>query len=735
MATGMSDNAEISVPLSSVTIPRRRAGTIALVGNPNAGKSTVFNRLTGMRQHTGNYPGVTVEKKTGRASLPEGDFDLIDLPGTYGMSPYSADERIAVDVLLGRMPGTPPPDGILAVVDSTQLYQSLYFLQQLVELGRPVLVALTMTDVARRNGLHVDADALSGKLGGVPVVPVVATTGRGFSDLKRHLAELPQTEPPRPVRFWPALQETAGRLHATIAPTAPTVDLVDIERALIDDDPVTEAWRQHMLDADARQALSEARRELFGDEPPRAVEARERYRWIREALADVQQESSSMERQGARVASWLSRPWPATGLFVLSMAVVFQAVFAWATPFMDLIDAGVSGTGSYLAARLPEGIFASFLIDGVIAGVGSVVIFLPQIMILFLFLILMEDTGYLARAAFLVDRAMRSIGLSGHSVIPLLSGFACAVPAIMATRVIPNRRDRIATILAAPFMTCSARLPVYALLIAAFVPDRSIGLLNLQGLVLFGLYLLSILGGVGTALVLKRSALRGERPTFMLTLPEFRHPNLQTVAIKLFDRARIFLRRAGTVIFAVAVIIWALAYFPRSEEVRQAAEVASAQAVAEYQGEALEARLQEIDNGAASAQLAQSWLGRIGQTIAPVFYPLGWDWRVSAAVIAGFPAREVVIAVLGTIYAVGEEADEDRLSDRLNAATWPDGSPVFTLPMVLGLLVFYAWCLQCAATLAVIRRETNTWRWPIFAWTYMTALGYLGALFIYQTFS
>ncbi len=730
----MSDNREIAVPLSSVVMTRRAAGTIALVGNPNAGKSTVFNRLTGMRQHTGNYPGVTVEKKSGRASLPEADFELIDLPGTYAMSPYSADERIAVDVLLGRMPGTPPPDGILAVVDATQLYQGLYFLQQLIELQRPLLVALTMTDIARRNGTHIDVDALSRKLGGVPIVPVVATTGRGFAELKRRLTELPDAAPPDKADFWPALRGMAERLRDELPGLPPDTGTVDIERALIDDDPATVAWRQRNLDDGGREALAEARRALFGEEPPRAVEARERYRWIREALAEVQQQGSAIERQGARVAAWFSRPWPATGLFILSMAVVFQAGFAWATPMMDLIDAAVSGAGNFLAARMPEGMLTSFLVDGVIAGVGSVVIFLPQIMILFLFLILMEDTGYLARAAFLVDRAMRSVGLSGHSVIPLLSGFACAVPAIMATRVIPNRRDRIATILAAPFMTCSARLPVYALLIAAFVPDRGVGPLNLQGLVLFGLYMLSILGGVGTALLLKRSALRGERPTFMLTLPEFRYPNVRTVAIKLLDRARVFLKRAGTVIFAVAVIIWALAYFPRSEAVEQSAGRAAAEAAALYEGEVLREQLRRIENEAAAAQLAQSWLGRAGEAIAPVFHPLGWDWRVSAAVLAGFPAREVVVAVLGTIYAVGAEADEERLSERLSAATWPDGSPVFTLPMVLGLLVFYAWCLQCAATLAVIRRETNTWRWPVFAWSYMTALGYLGALVVYQGF-
>jgi ferrous iron transport protein B len=432
------------------------------------------------------------------------------------------------------------------------------------------------------------------------------------------------------------------------------------------------------------------------------------------------------------VLDWINRPWPSTFLFILSMFVVFQAVFAWATPFVDLIDAGISGVGAWVGGLLPLGALNSFVVDGAIAGVGSVIVFLPQILILFLFIILMEDTGYLARAAFLVDRAMRSVGLSGQSVIPLLSSFACAVPAIMATRVIPNRRDRIATILAAPFMTCSARLPVYALLIGAFVPGQTIGFLNLQGLVLFGLYALGIVGGVGTAWLLRYSFLRGENPTFILALPEFRLPSVRTVAMKLLDRVRVFLRRAGTVIFAVAVVVWALAYFPRSPQIEQERVQAVDAAAATLSGAALAEQVSAIDNEAAAAHLEQSWLGRAGHFVEPVFVPLGWDWRVSAAVIAGFPAREVVVAVLGTIYAVGDDADEQSLAERLTSATWPDGRVVFTLPMVLGLLVFYAWCLQCAATLAVIRRETNSWRWPVFAWAYMTGLGYGGALLIFQ---
>ncbi|HEX6998522.1 MAG TPA: ferrous iron transport protein B [Gammaproteobacteria bacterium] len=727
----MASRAETAIPIEALTITRRAVATIAVVGNPNAGKSSVFNRLTGMRQKTANYPGVTVERRTGRATFGRLPVDLIDLPGTYSLTPNSTDELIAVNVLFGRVPGTPKPDAILAVIDATRLYQGLYLLQQLAELGLPMAVALTMSDAAERAGLKIDVQRLSERLGGVAVYPVVATTGRGFGPLREALARLLETPPPTPVDAWQELRRTAERLEERFARSGAKLHRAEIERLLVDETGAGEGGAPPLAEH-LRAELAAARAALCGGEPPLAAEARRRYAWIRDTLAEVQSAGSPLASRTAALIDWINRPWPSTALFVLAMFVVFQAVFAWATYFQDWIDLGMSSLGTAVAGALPEGVFSSFVVDGVIAGVGSVIVFLPQILILFLFIILMEDTGYLARAAFLVDRAMRTVGLSGQSVIPLLSSFACAVPSIMATRVIPHRRDRIATIMAAPFMTCSARLPVYALLIAAFVPSRQVGVVNLQGLVLFGLYALGIAGGIGTALLLRRSALRGENPTFILTLPEFRVPNVRTVLMKLLDRVRVFLRRAGTVIFTVAVIVWALAYFPRSEEVEQRRLEESAAAAATLEGDALEAALADIENRAAADHLAQSWLGRIGQAVAPAFAPLGWDWRVSAAVIAGFPAREVVVAVLGTIYAVGDEADEQSLASRLRAATWPDGSPVFTLPMVLGLLVFYAWCLQCAATLAVIRRETNSWRWPVFAWSYMTFLGYTGAMLIYQ---
>jgi ferrous iron transport protein B len=729
----MSSHPEVSVPLRDLAVRRRASATIAVVGNPNSGKSSLFNRLTGMNQRTANYPGVTVERRVGRASVGGAVIDLVDLPGTYSLSPNSMDERIAVGVLLGRVLGTPRPDAILAVVDATRLYQSLYLLQQLIELGRPLAVALTMSDAAHKEGIQIDAERLGRHLGGVQVFPVVATTGRGFEALKAALAKLSEAAPPKVPHVWPELERTGALLEPELGPKGTGLQRVEIERMLIEGvEENGETAAAPLVSPDVRRRIDGLRAGLFGSDPPLAAEARRRYTWIRQVLADVQSRGRTVKGRGAAIVEWINQPWPATALFILTMAIVFQAVFAWATVLADLINVGVSGLGATVSAALPPGALASFLADGVIAGVGSVIVFLPQILILFLFIILLEDTGYLARAAFLVDRAMRSIGLSGQSVIPLLSSFACAVPSIMATRVIPDRRDRIATILAAPFMTCSARLPVYTLLIAAFVPARDVLFLNLQGLVLFGLYVLGIVGGVATALLLRRSLLRGKNPPFVLALPEFRLPNVRTVLMKLLDRVKVFLGRAGTIIFAVAVVVWVLAYFPRSASIDGERVAAASAATATLAGVELEQRLAEIDNEAAAAHLAQSWLGRAGHVVAPVFAPLGWDWKISAAVIAGFPAREVVVAVLGTIYAVGSEADEETLGARLSSATWPDGRAVFTLPMVLGLLIFYAWCLQCAATLAVIRRETNSWSWPIFAWAYMTTLGYTGALLVYQ---
>ncbi len=712
----MTEATEVNIPFSGIGIRRKATTTIAVIGNPNAGKSTLFNRLTGLRQTTANFPGVTVEKHQGTVHLAGSAVNLIDLPGIYSLDGDSADERIAVDVALGRISGTQRPSGLLVVIDATHIYQGLYLLEQLLELQLPTIVALTMIDAATASGISIDHEALQQRLGGVPVFPVSSISGHGLDVLKKGLSGITDVRVPEITDSWPALSKTAQQLAQQLGGDWQRIEII---QALLRTQANTAERLEQQL---GKEFVSSLRTKLFGDMPPLAAEARNRYRWVRQVINDVQEQAPLYLKMGARLVRWTNRPWPATLLFFVVLLLVFQAVFSWATPMMEVIDGASSQLGQWVMTQFGGSALGSFLADGVIAGVGSVIIFLPQILILFLFIIILEDTGYLARTSFLMDRVMRSVGLSGQSVIPMLSSFACAIPSIMATRVIPDRRDRIATILAAPFMTCSARLPIYALLIAAFVPNQSIGVMNLQGLVLFGLYFLGIAGGLGTARLLKSTALKGPKPRFMLALPDFRRPNLQTVAIKLFDRARIFLRRAGTVIFAVAILVWTLAYFPRMD-------------VTDYQANAALAGITdqlEMDKAQSAAQMSQSWLGTIGKSIEPVFKPLGWDWRVSSAVIAGFPAREVVVAVMGTMYAVGSDADNQSLANKLRSAKWPDGRLVFTLPMVLGLLVFYAWCLQCAATVATIRRETNSWRWPIFAWTYMTAIAYIGALLTFQ---
>ena len=725
----MARSREIRFPVNQIPVSRRSDASIAVVGNPNSGKSTVFNRLTGLRQRIGNYPGVTVERHVGTLKIDDYTIELVDLPGTHGLSAHSFEEQIAIDVIFGRIEGTRRPDGIVAVVDATSLYQGMYLVQQLLELECPIVIALTMSDAALIEGLRIDVDALSKRLGGVTVCPVVATSGQGMEALRHAIAALPNASPPSPDLAWPELT-AAARQVVELSETK--VHPVEIERLLIEGAVDSNKSVLVRIGSRAEDALHLKRDELFGREPPLAKEARIRYRWVRGVIDDVQQRVPIFLTWRSRVTTFMNRPIPGTvGLFIV-MAIVFQAVFAWATPIMDLIDSASASLAAVVGTSLGDGAFASLIADGIIAGVGSVVIFLPQIMILFLFIILLEDSGYLARAAYLLDRLMRSVGLSGQSIIPMISSFACAVPGIMATRVIPNRRDRIATIMAAPFMTCSARLPVYALLIAAFVPAQTIGFMNLQGLVLFGLYVFGIVAGILTALLMRKTALRGPKPPFALLLPAFRRPNLRTVLIQLFGRAKVFLYRAGTVIFTVAIIVWALAYYPRSDAIAPFAAAQQQEAARQLPPGELEAAYAGIEHRAAAMQLEQSWLGRAGHVVEPVFAPLGWDWRVSSAVIAGFPAREVVVAVLGTVYAVGDDADESTLSDRLKSTSWPDGSPVFTLPMVFGLLIFYACCLQCAATLAVIRRETNSWRWPIFAWCYMTAIGYTGALLVFQ---
>lgn len=707
---------------------------IAVVGNPNTGKSTLFNNLTGLRQKTANYPGVTVERHTGLLRLAETDVTLVDLPGAYSLTAYSPDELVSADVLLGKIDDLPPPQAVLVVIDACNLRRNLFMATQILELGLPVVVVLNMTDLAANRGISIDAAALSAALG-ARVIPASATDNRAVAAIKAALGDALRAEPAAERRsFIPEIRASALALAEQLG--SPALTELEIERALIDKDGAIEQRIVDKAGAAALASIKAARLTPDGkDRRLAALEARLRYQWIDGVVAQCETRGKSRQTVADMIDRATSHPVLGALLFLTIMATVFQAVFSWAGPIMDFIDAGAAWFSEIVSGMLPPGALSSLLTDGVIAGVGSVVIFLPQIMILFAFIIFLEDSGYMARAAFLMDRLMRACGLSGQSFIPMLSSFACAVPGIMATRVIPNSRDRLATMLAAPFMTCSARLPVYALLIAAFVPDKTwYGIFNLQGLVLFGLYMLGIVGGILTALVMKRFALKGPTPTFLIELPPYRLPNFKTMLYRLYERGRIFLYRAGTIIFTVAVVIWALVYFPQSPEVIAVYDEQRSAAIAEYSGPELDQRIARITQREASALLEQSYLGRAGKILEPAFRPLGWDWKITAAVIASFPAREVVVAVLGTIYAVGNDVDETdkRLLDRMRRAERPDGTKVYTLGVALGLMVFYAFCLQCMATVAIMRRETNGWKWPLAAWTYMTGLGYGAALLTYQ---
>ena len=682
----------------------RQRSVVLTIGNPNTGKSSLFNLLTGLNQKVSNFPGVTVDYLSGEMQADGHEISLIDVPGTYSIAAQSPDEMIAIDALLGNIPDVPPPDAVILVLDATNMRRNLFLASQVRELSLPFIVALTMTDIAAAREIEIDIDALAQAIG-APVIPLVASSGKGLEALRSGLAEVLAKPAPSAIRLNPPIYQAAAVLAEEYADSKKPCHPFEIYRALIDKNGFLE---KHLLSfhPDLAEKLESLRNELGDGRDLTTLEARDRYSWINRLISRIESRPTTSTFKGEFADRVVNHPVYGTLLFVVVMGIVFQSVFAWANPLMDVIDGATASLGNWVYATFGDSLVTNFIADGVLAGVGSVVIFLPQIIFLFTFIILLEDSGYMARAAFLMDRLMRWCGLSGQSFIPMLSSFACAVPGIMGTRVIPNHRDRIATIIAAPFMTCSARLPVYALLIAAFVPPQSYfgGWVNLQGLVLLAFYFLGIAAAIFTAFVLHLTLLKKQTSNFLLELPPYRMPNLRAVLTKLMSRAGIFLKRAGTIIFTVAVIVWALATFPQAGE-----DVSS------------------------SVALEQSYLGRASHVVTPIFEPLGWDWKVTAAVIASFPAREVVIAVLGTLYAIDDpEAQQASLIERIRQSKRPNGEPVFTVPMAFGLMIFFALCLQCVSTIAVIRRETNSWRWPAFSWVYMTSLGYLGALLCYQ---
>ena len=599
---------------------------IALVGNPNAGKSALFNALTGARQKIANYPGVTVERKAGRFALPDGrPGELIDLPGSYSLDPTSPDEAVTRGVVMGEQAGERLPDAIVIVLDASNLEQHLGFAIEVIGLGRPTVVALNMVDLALRDGLTLDPARLAADLG-VPVIETVAVRRRGLKELTEAVDQAVQ-----------------GRLTTA----TPTIN------------PDMRARRRRAIEIAHSAIVSETASRRWTDRADRV----------------------------------LLNPFLGPVILLGLLFVVFQAVFSWATPFADGLEALAALLSQTAISLIPEGFFRSLIVDGIIAGVGSVVVFLPQIVILFFFILVMEATGYMARAAFIMDRLMASVGLSGRSFIPLLSSFACAIPGIMATRSIADPKDRLTTILIAPLMTCSARLPVYAVIIAAFIPSTTIGPgIGLQGLVLFGLYVFGIVGAMIVALVLRSTVAKGGASGFLMEMPKYQWPRLTDLALGLWQRAWIFLRRAGTIIFAVTIALWLLLTYP------------------------------QVPEDSTATQMEYSAAGRVSGAIEPIFRPIGFSQDIVLALIPAMAAREVAVSALATTYSINED-DEDRMSLQLGerlAGRW-------SLPTALAFLAWFVFAPQCISTIAVTRRETNGWKWPAFMLGYLFALAYIAA--------
>ncbi len=676
---------------------------IAIAGNPNTGKSTIFNALTGLRQKVGNYPGVTVEKKTGRFFGSHGEaMELLDLPGSYSLQVRSPDEAVSRDVLLGRVPGTPRPDAIIAVLDASNLDRHLYLVAQFLELDIPVIVALNMVDVAEKRGLTIDLLGLKNSLG-VPVIPMVASRGQGLIELKQALSRATLQVSDQRAQLPIVLEREVAALSRMLKGHAGSVRSEAMLLLSLEDDRLAaEAKGDSTLLTEIHAARE--RLKLSGLDPIAApVDAR--YAWVSEVCA------STVHRQGEdshgltfsdhidqilthKLWGWLA--------FVGMMALMFVCIFVVAQAPMDWIRAAMQAVAKWTGAHLPPGDLRSLVVDGVIVGVGNVVVFLPQILILFFFLGLLEDSGYMARAAFIMDRLMSRVGLHGKSFVPLLSSFACAIPGIMATRTIENRNDRFVTILVAPLMSCSARLPVYAIMIALLMPASNVW--SKAGVMLC-MYLIGVIAAFVMAGLFKKTILRSETPMLLLELPPYRAPVFRGIVQRMWERAVVFIRRAGTVILALSVLLWALLSFPKPTE----------------------------PDATQSEILSHSIGGRMGHAIEPVIAPLGYDWKIGIGLVASFAAREVFVSTMGQIYNI-EDAKEDNedLRTQMRDERRADGTPVFTPLTCLSIMVFYVLAMQCLSTVAIVRRETNSWRWPLFQIAYMTALAWIGAFVVYQ---
>jgi ferrous iron transport protein B len=748
--------------------------TVALAGNPNAGKTSLFNALTGLRQKVANYPGVTVERKEGHwqlaPDLPEAQ--LIDLPGLYSLDANSIDEQIARDVITGRLASVPKPDCIIAVVDATNLERNLYLATQLLETGRPLVVALTMIDLAERHKLEIDAARLSDALG-VPVVPVVAKLRQGLDALAAAVLRAAESAPP--VAGWRLSAEAERELEALAALDAPVNgDGIAHPGAAT----ATDAAPDASMDASARRygALVE----LYAEELPEAAEHQAavasararlaegnprwwqepllaRYNWIEGvARRTVRDHKPGRTRRTDRIDRFVTHKFFGPLILFALMLLILQTIFSWAQLPMDLIDGSFGRLGELVRATLASGLLTDLLVDGVIAGVGGVLVFLPQILLLFFFISLLEDSGYMARAAFLMDRLMRGVGLHGKAFMPLLSSFACAIPGIMATRTIENPKDRLATILIAPFMSCSARLPVYTLMIAAFFSrqEKLLGVLSVGVVIIMAMYLLGIVVAVAVAWVLKHTILKSPPPPLVLELPPYRMPNPVNVLQTIRSRSWMFVRRAGTVILAISILLWALVTFPRMNVATRDADSGITTAVATtnatagtpgadattadreetVQPAAGASNVAEAVDGDAGEQIRQSYAGRLGRLIEPAIAPLGFDWKMGIGLIASFAARETLVSTLSIVYNVGEEATEESnsLIEAVRNARRADGSPAWTPLVAVSMMVFFVLACQCMSTIAIVRRETNSWRWPLFMVSYMLVLAYVASFITYQ---
>ena len=729
--------------------------TVVLTGNPNCGKTTLFNALTGLRGRVGNYAGVTVERKEGSLTGADARFPvtILDLPGTYSLSPQSPDEQIARDILFQRVADVPAPDLVVVVVDASNLQRNLYFATQVIELGHPTLLTLNMVDVARDQGHDIDTDALSKALG-VPVIPMVASQGEGLEPLRQSIRSQASSPGTRHVipREFNELPEAFGREaqaietalerhfpHRSRLAAAEALLLLSDERALPTDKTNTDGntngntANTRYPSALIEQVLSARRRlEAAGvDWRSTAIEAR--YARLFAIEQHVTRETPPPdELLSDRIDRVVThRVWGPL-IFVTVMALMFQSIFWLAKYPMDGIEATVDALAQWVGSSMPPGDLNDLITRGAIAGVGSVVIFLPQICLLFLFIGLLEDTGYMSRAAFLMDRLMSRVGLHGKSFIPMLSSFACAIPGIMATRTIETRQDRLATILVAPLMSCSARLPVYTVLIAACIPQRN----GWPGLTLLMMYLLGIAGALGMAWIFKKTLLRGEPPMLILELPPYKRPMLGAVLRQMWDRSKLFLKRAGTVILGINILLWFLATYPRSSELQQQFDQRHAQwkqAASNPPTSAESETLKRLDQEEAGEKLRQSFAGRLGRAIEPALKPLGFDWKIGIGIVTSFAAREVFVSTLSVVYNVGGDSENTAsLAEVMKSERRDDGRKTYTPLTGLTLMVFYVFAMQCVSTVAVVRRETNSWKWPLFQTVYMTSLAWILAFLTYQ---